>query len=120
MTQASALQQLSHHVGQIYSTPAGQWGYCVFIANVQVGCNCGYDNQDAAADACFSAFGDVDLTVSFVDVPAFAFLPDYSEPLPAHTCPQCRGAGYLEGAIECLNCFGHGEIYCLDDLEVAE
>lgn len=42
------------------------------------------------------------------------------EPLPSNTCPQCHGAGYLDGAIECPNCFGHGELYCLDDLEVAE
>lgn len=42
------------------------------------------------------------------------------EPLQSQTCPQCHGAGYLDVAIECPNCYGHGEIYRLDDLEVAQ
>lgn len=42
------------------------------------------------------------------------------EPLQSHTCPQCHGAGYLDGAIECPNCYGHGEVFQLDDLEVVE
>jgi DnaJ-class molecular chaperone len=40
------------------------------------------------------------------------------EPLASCTCPQCHGAGYLDGAIECPNCYGHGEVFQLD--EVAE
>jgi RecJ-like exonuclease len=37
------------------------------------------------------------------------------EPLPSNTCPQCHGAGYLDDAIECPNCYGHGEVFQLDE-----
>jgi DnaJ-class molecular chaperone len=41
-------------------------------------------------------------------------------PLSSQTCPQCHGAGYLDDAIECPNCYGHGEVFQLDDVESAE
>jgi DnaJ-class molecular chaperone len=41
-------------------------------------------------------------------------------PLLSETCPQCHGAGYLDDAIECPNCYGHGEVFQLDDVESAE
>lgn len=50
--------------------------------------------------------------------PHKADLPPLFESLPSCTCPQCHGAGYLDGAIECPNCYGHGEVFQLD--EVAE
>ena len=120
MTQANALQQHSI-LGQVYCSPAGQWGYRVFMNGVQVACNAGYDDEIETAEACCAVFPDIDFPVRVVEAVGFSFLPlPGSQPLPAHTCPQCLGAGYLDGAIECPNCFGHGELYCLDDLEVAE
>lgn len=44
----------------------------------------------------------------------------FAEPLKSHTCPQCGGSGYLNDAIECPNCYGHGEVFQLDEVEVAE
>lgn len=41
--------------------------------------------------------------------------PVYCSPLPSQTCPQCHGSGYLDGAIECPNCYGHGEVFQLDE-----
>lgn len=42
------------------------------------------------------------------------------EPLPSNTCPQCGGSGYLGDVLECPNCFGQGEVFQLDEVEVAE
>jgi DnaJ-class molecular chaperone len=48
-----------------------------------------------------------------------------AKPLVSCTCPQCHGSGYLrlyglDGHIDCPNCYGHGEVFQLDDIEVAE
>lgn len=42
------------------------------------------------------------------------------EPLPSNTCPQSLGSGFLDDAIECPNCFGHGEVFQLDESIGAE
>ena len=42
------------------------------------------------------------------------------EPLPSNTCPQCLGSGYLDDVLECPNCYGHGEVFQLDEVEVAQ
>lgn len=47
--------------------------------------------------------------------PHKADLPQFSEPLPSCSCPQCHGAGYLDDSIECPNCYGHGEVFQLDE-----
>jgi DnaJ-class molecular chaperone len=55
-----------------------------------------------------------------VGLPGQSMSAPVLEPLPSQTCPQCHGAGYLDGAIECPNCYGHGEVFQLDGVEVAE
>ena len=42
------------------------------------------------------------------------------DPWQSRTCPQCGGFGYLDDVLECPNCFGHGEVFQLDEVEVAE
>lgn len=42
------------------------------------------------------------------------------DPWRSCTCPQCGGSGYLDDVLQCPNCFGHGEVFQLDEVEVAE
>ena len=42
------------------------------------------------------------------------------DPWQSSTCPQCGGSGYLDDVLECPNCYGHGEVFQLDEVEVAE
>ena len=74
MTQANALQQHSI-LGQVYCSPAGQWGYRVFMNGVQVACNAGYDDEIETAEACCAVFPDIDFPVRVVEAVGFSFLP---------------------------------------------
>ena len=63
------------------------------------------------------------MIISIEGRPGQAMSAPVLEPLPSNTCPQCLGAGYLDGAIECPNCYGHGEVFQLDesiDLELVD
>ena len=124
MTQAAAPQQPAQQTyrARVYQAASGEWAWSIDLAGEPFSRGAGFESGE---DAEFNIYEHLPRPYSLI----LDHDPDSGvhygpvldgEHLQSQTCPQCHGAGYLDGAIECPNCFGHGELYCLDDLEVAE
>lgn len=124
MTQAAAPQQEFSYLGKVYCAASGQWAFRLYRDGEELVRGAGFEDEVEAAEACADHFPCSDFPIRLVADPDFDLSAPVLEPLPSQTCPQCHGVGSLrlwglDGHIECPNCYGHGEVFQLDD-EAAE
>lgn len=143
MTQAAAPQQPAQQTyrARVYLAASGQWAWSIDLAGEPFARGAGFESGEDAESNIYEHLPrpyslildhDPDSGVHYGpvldgEVMTQANAPhkaddsiwSFAKPLVSSTCPRCHGSGYLDGAIECPNCYGHGEVYQLDD-EVAE
>ena len=144
MTQATAPQHPAQqtHRARVYQAASGEWAWSIDLAGDPFARGAGFESGMVAEDDLYEHLQrpyslimehDPDAGVIYGpvldgDVVTQAAAPHktddsiwlFAKPLLSCTCHQCHGSGYLDGAIECPNCFGHGEVFQLDDVEVSE